>query len=394
MVESGLPTRRPGRVLIVDDQLMNRELLRGILEPLGHEIEVAGDGDTAIKLTTDWKPDVVLLDVMMPGTDGYEVCRQLKQDPLTEHLPVIMVTALAGRDDRLKGIRAGANDFLTKPLDIADATLRVQNAIRLKWMFDELANRAEKIRSLEELRENLTNMMVHDLRSPLMGILGNLELAIDDPDEVMPEGLVPMVNEAVAATRKLVEMVSSILDVARLEEGKLNLDIRQSNLADLARGAISLLGTPVEGRSIRVEEPDHESPVTVACDAALVARVFMNLLGNALKFTRRKSQIRVTVRSEDGGGARVSVTDQGQGIAPEFHEKIFQKFGQVEQYQQRRGYSTGLGLTFCRLAIEAHGGRIGLESEMGVGSSFWFVLPGVPDQSVSKSEEAAPPTAT
>lgn len=359
-------------VLVVDDTPENIDVLYGLLKS-DYKVKAAPNGEKALAIAfSDDPPDVILLDVMMPGIDGFEVCRRLKADPRTAHIPVLMVTALTERDERITGIDAGANDFLTKPVDPQDVTLRVRNAAHAKRLFDEVQENYERLRELEELRDNLTNMIVHDMRSPLTGMLGYLELLGMTALEKLDEREQKSLQGATQAGFSLSEMISSLLDVSRLESGEMPLNLDACDLRSLVSEALNLLGSLVDRTNVVYEPPQKE--ILANCDAELIRRVISNLAGNSIKYTPNDGEVRITV---EGGDSRVlvSVADTGPGIPPDFHERIFEKFGQAEAGKERKKYSTGLGLTFCKLAVEAHGGQIGIESEVGKGSTFWFELP-------------------
>jgi two-component system, sensor histidine kinase and response regulator len=362
---------KKSRILVVDDEEPNLRLLSAMLASEGYELISATDGPKALEMTAKAKPDVVLLDVMMPGLSGFEVCRRLKADPDTAAIPVLLVTSLHQRENRLNGMMAGANDFVTKPIDQEDLLLRVRNAAYAKRLYDEIQSNYEKLKELERLRDNLTHMIVHDLRSPLSGISGYLqllEMAIKDAaNPKAGEYLVKSMN----SLNVLMEMINSLLDINRMEEGKMPLTIRQCDVRNLPREALETLGASKNKCSVAIECGD-DLPL-VSCDPDIIRRVIANLLGNALKFTPDKGQITVAAVVE-GNTVRVSVRDNGRGIPPEYHGKIFEKFGQVEMRQENKMYSTGLGLTFCKLAVEAHGGKIGVISEPEKGNTFWFTL--------------------
>ncbi|HEY3128458.1 MAG TPA: response regulator [Acidobacteriota bacterium] len=359
------------RILVVDDEEQNRLLLRDLLEVQGYEVSEAEDGEQALQKTAEVQPDLVLLDLMMPKLDGFEVCRRLKRNPETAPIPILLVTSLNERNVRLTGIEAGANDFLNKPIDAQDLVLRVRNAIYAKTLFDELQENYDRLQELEALRDNLTHMIVHDMRTPLMAINGYLQLLKMTAGQKLEGEEKGYVDEALSGTSALVEMVSSLLDVSRLEAGAMPLNLIPSDLGTLATEAIATLGTLVRTRQVHVEVPPE--PLLVRCDAEIIRRVIVNLIANAVKFTPPDGQVQVTVKKDDAK-AKVAVADTGPGIPPEYREKIFEKFGQVET-QQKGKYSTGLGLTFCKLAAKAHGGKIGVNSEVGKGSTFWFTLP-------------------
>jgi signal transduction histidine kinase len=361
-----------GRVLIVDDQEANRLLLRDLLESQGHEVAEAVDGVEALQRVADATPDVVLLDVGMPGIDGFEVCRRLKADPATATIPVLLVTALSQRDQRLLGIGAGANDYITKPIDKSDLSLRVRNAIRMRQLYVEIEGQYRRLEKLELLRDSLVHMIVHDLRSPLAGIRAYLDLMKMDGEGKLEPEMAESIDEARKVAVDMTEMVSDLLDVSRLEAGQMPLELSQIDLGALATEVAAMVGRASHRVSVRMEASAEQA--RIIGDASVIRRVVTNLVGNAVKFSPTSSQIVLRVQGSDTE-AKVSVTDRGPGIAPEFHEKIFEKFGQVEAARQGTKHSSGLGLTFCKFAVEAHGGRIGLESVVGRGSTFWFALP-------------------
>lgn len=361
-----------GNVLVVDDEEKNRELLRVLLEAEGFTVLEAEDGEQAIKVVEDTPPDVIILDIMMPKMDGFQVCRRLKDDPKTAPIPILLVTALRERADRIMGIKAGANDFLSKPIDKQDLTLRVRNAAYTKSLFDQLQENYEKLKELEKLRDNLTNMIVHDMRTPLMGINGYLQLLQMGAKDNLTEKQNQYVIKASNSVSNLMEIVNSLLDVSKLEEGEMKLDLQQCDLRNLVKDAFEMLGSLKDKLNIYFKPP--KKPIFVQCDPDLITRVISNLVGNAIKFTPEAGKVKISIKKEDNQ-ARFAVTDTGYGIPPEYQTKIFEKFGQVEIIEKKQKYSTGLGLTFCKLTVEAHGGEIGVDSILEQGSTFWFVLP-------------------
>jgi two-component system sensor histidine kinase/response regulator len=360
-----------GRVLVVDDQDTNRLLLRDMLEAQGHEVIEAVEGSEALQRVAETAPDVVLLDIGLPGMDGFEVCRRLKAEPATASIPVLLVTALSHRDHRLLGIGAGANDYITKPVDKSDLSLRVRNAIRMRQLYLEVEEQYRRLEKLELLRDSLVHMLVHDLRSPLAGIRAYLDLLKLDGAGKLDSELTESIDAARKVAVEMTDMVSDLLDVSRMEVGKMPLELAPADVGALAVDAVAAAGAAPRVR-IRVETT--ADTLRVVCDAGIIRRVIANLVGNAVKFTPVSGQITVIVRG-DGAEVKVSVVDTGPGIPPEYHQKVFDKFGQVEAARHGAKHSSGLGLTFCKFAVEAHGGRIGLESAPGKGSTFWLVLP-------------------
>lgn len=239
-----------------------------------------------------------------------------------------------------------------------------------KRLNDEVNRSYEKLRAAEALRDNLTSMLVHDLRAPLTAVGGFLELLQMDASGKLSDQENQFIAIARDGAEKLQEMVTSMLDVTRLEAGEMPV---QRTLCDL-REVISASLAPLQSLSLKCNLTTNlpPEPIPAELDSNLIQRVMTNLVSNAVKFTPAGGDIRITV-AEEGAFARVSIADSGPGIPAEFHARIFDKFGQIEGHKNR--HSTGLGLTFCKLAIEAHGGSIGLESVVGNGTTFWFILP-------------------
>lgn len=362
----------PGLVLVVDDEVRNRALLEELLTMRGFAVETAEDGETALALARERPPDVVLLDVMMPRMNGFDVCRRLKGDAATAAIPVLLVTSLDAREDRLAGIGAGANDFLTKPIDAADLLLRVRNAVLTKRLYDREAEQRRQLEALEAARDTLTHMIVHDIRSPLTGLHAYLGLL----DRAAAEGalgdVLEFARDAHALTARIGELVSQVLDVSRLESGHMPLDLAQADLVALLRPAVVELGPPPEGVKVAYDVPD--GPVNVRCDRDLMARVVTNLVGNAYKFTPKGGCVRLGVTTVDSR-VRLEIDDTGPGVPRELRDRIFEKFGQGELGRAATRRSSGLGLTFCKLAVEAHGGAIGVDDAPGSGARFWIDLP-------------------
>jgi signal transduction histidine kinase len=357
---------------VVDDEPRNVLLLQELLESRGYTVWTAADGEQGLAAAQERGPDVLLLDVMMPRLNGFDVCRRLKADQRTAMIPVLLVTSLDAREDRLAGIGAGANDFITKPIDTSDLLLRVRNAVTTKRLHDEVSSQFRKLQELESARDTLTHMIVHDLRSPLTGLQAYLDLlrmavAAGANDEVLEYA-----RDANAMSGRLKDMVSQVLDVSRMESGQMPVTPEDTDLVQLLPEAAASLGPPPPTVRIVYQLPHH--PVVVSCDRDLVSRTLVNLVGNAFKFTPRASEISIGLEAQNSH-ARITVTDGGPGIAAEHREMIFEKFAQAPLSRKGILRSTGLGLTFCKLAVEAHGGRIGVENGESGGARFWVHLP-------------------
>jgi two-component system, sensor histidine kinase and response regulator len=370
--ETGTPTvdQYVPNILLVDDTPANLQLLSGILREQGYKLRPAPSGKLALRAARALPPDLILLDVRMPEMDGYEVCERLKADPALKEIPVIFLSALSDASDKVRAFAVGGVDYITKPFQLDEVLARVETHLEIRRQRRQVQANYESLRRLEFLRDSLIHMVVHDLRSPLMMLGEFLALLEKSESQNLSGNGSRFVVQARRSVDDLVAMVNSILDVSRMEAGELKLNRSRCQLDLLLREVAG--GFELQGDSAEIALEVPEQPVEVSADAALLSRVMHNLLGNAVRFATGRDSVRAIV-SRSGGEARVEIVDNGPGIPPEYHEKIFEKFGQVED--NRAAIGTGLGLAFCKFAVELHGGCIGVESVVGKGSTFWFTLP-------------------
>jgi signal transduction histidine kinase len=264
-----------------------------------------------------------------------------------------------------------AVDSIAKPFQFEEVKARVQTHLRIYRMQKELAQQYAAIKKLEELKDDLTHMIVHDMASPIQTIGLAVDLVLSGEAGPGRENI-EVLSRASDASRNLIEMVDSLLDISRMETGQMPLHLTEADLRHLAEEAAKTMHLLAGAKDTRLSVQGPSVPLQA--DADLIRRVFINLISNALKFTPKGGEVTITAAASDGL-ARAEVRDTGIGIPEEYHERIFEKFAQVEAGHQRPEHSSGLGLTFCRLAVVAHRGRIGVRSRLGEGSTFWFVLP-------------------
>ena len=361
-----------GPILVVDDRSVNRQLLRDMLELDGHEVIEAGTGQAALALAHERDPDAILLDVSMPGMDGFEVCRRLRAAPATSATPILLITALGEREHRLQGMAAGADDYIVKPIDRSEVSLRVRNAVRMRSMHRIVGRQLAELQRMEQLRGDLVSMVAHDLRSPLTGLRGFLELMQEQASAPRGPALSDMLSDAVQSVDQINSMIGDMLDVNRMEADALPLRRRIVDLRDVASRAIAALGPRPSYHPIPIQI-DGDS-IHASCDGALIQRVLVNLFANAIRFAPPGTAVEVGI-ARDGEGGIVRVRDHGPGIPAADQERVFEKFAQLATGPGRQGRGSGLGLTFCRMVVERHGGRIGVTSPPGGGSQFWLWLP-------------------
>lgn len=359
----------PASVLVVDDTIENLRLLSDLLGAHGYEVRVVTNGRQALQAVEHDPPDLILLDITMPEMDGYEICRRLKAADRSKDVPVIFITALTDTADKVLAFDAGGVDYVTKPFKFEEVLARVKTHLALRSARVALAESYQRLRALEDLRDSLVHMIVHDMKSPLMALLIRLKL-LKGPVATLNKESQEDLREAVDSVEVLNRMTNDLLDVNRLDEGKMPIERAVWDLTRMAAEVRAALGAMDRDRQIDVESAGM---VEATCDGAIIRRVMENFLSNAIKHTPAGSRVQICIAPRDGR-ARVEVHDEGclpQGAS----EKIFEKFVTIKNRHERVYHSTGLGLAFCKLAIEAHNGTIGVDSRLPVGSTFWFELP-------------------
>ena len=372
------------KILIVDDEEKNVRLLKAMLMSEKYQLFEAFSGEQALETVPAVSPDLIMLDVMMPGINGFDVCRRLKQADETKTIPIVMVTALSEKEHRIKALEAGADDFLCKPVDRTELMVRVKSLLRIKTYHDELwasnieiAEQNEKLRELEKAKEGLTHMIIHDLNNPLSSISGNLELILLK-EPALSQNHLGSLTACLDSCRDLKDMILSLLEIQKLEKGKLEMDKKPTDITELVTEAMQQSDFKARESQVLLSANGSGEPHTVAVDSGLIRRVIANLLSNAIRHTPAGGSVEVrTDWLSADESIRLQVIDTGNGLAPKYHQKVFDKFEQVRLKREGvRVGSSGLGLAFCKMAVEAHGGKIWVESEgEGKGATFQFTLP-------------------
>ncbi|MDY7077790.1 MAG: response regulator [Chloroflexota bacterium] len=355
-------------VFIVDDDPSARDTLEALLFQENYDLAFAVSGREALTRLAQLAPDVILLDVMMPGMDGFEVCQRIKADERWRYIPVILVTALDTKNNIIRGLDAGADEFLSKPVNGPELRARVRSMLRIKKQFDELE-------ATVHLREGLSHMIVHDMRNPLAVTLMNACIVKEIVTE--PEYL-ERLNAIERETRRLDSFLNDMLMQAKMQENRLILNrspVDVVQMVRMVREAYDTVARPA-GINLVTELPQGECR-HMSLDASLFRRVLDNLLSNALKFSPPEGTIvlRVEYSEVESEGRspqpqmRIQVLDEGPGIAQEHRDRIFDRF-EIVSLRKKGVPQVGLGLAFCKLAVEAHGGRISVDANKPRGSVF------------------------
>jgi two-component system, sensor histidine kinase and response regulator len=365
------------KVLVVDDNEANRSLARSTLEDEGYEVILAAGGADGVDAFQNERPDCVLLDVRMPDIDGFCVCERIRALPHGPETPILFLTALRDVDTFDRALRAGGDDFLTKPIRPTELVIRVQSALKLRRLSAELREHYELLKHqrddlvrLQLQKERMMAFVVHDLKNPVNSMDLHAQLLLRDRG--LPESARESVAQIRTEARQLSRMILNLLDLAKADEGKLSPKRSDVNLRALVDEVLADLGVNAKGRKLTLQSSLQAD--WIHADEDLLRRTLTNLVENAIRYAPPETSIRVTAASLEAG-IELRVADAGSGIPPEMRDKVFDPFVQVEsgEHPVARG-GRGLGLTFCKLAIEAHCGRIWVE-DGAPGAVFCMRLP-------------------
>jgi CheY-like chemotaxis protein len=366
------PSERLGRVLVVDDEPANVELIVRRLSGNGYETLTASNGHDAIAVATKEQPDLILMDIMMPGLDGWQATRLLKGDPKTANIPVVFVTARDRPEDVAAGFEAGGMMYVNKPVEPVELFARVRQAIFMKRLQDDLRKKNEDLQRLESSRQELIGMLGHDIRNLANSVVAFLQLArMGELTPDRPE-FAQLLGLSEANIAEVLRMVNALLDVYKMEEGRLEAVAGVNKLGDVVRKSFAQLTPEAMAKGIALIEriPDD---TTVFIDPGLIVRVLTNLISNAIKHTPGGGTVTIESEPSSADSIVVRVTDTGPGIPEADAPHVFDRFYQTDTGRSRGG--TGLGLAFCKLAVELHGGKIGVANGGQPGAIVEFTIP-------------------
>lgn len=383
------------RILVVDDNPAGVDLMRAQLDGEGYTIDSAGDGEQALEKVSETTPDLVILDIMLPKMSGFEVCKRIKGNEATRSIPVIMVTALNDMESRAKGITAGADEFLSRPVDRSELLARVKSLLRISRLHNELAEESRTAREsgekLEMQQKVLKSMsaqlmqashlkyefivnMSHSLRTPLNVIIGFSEMLQDELVGDLNDKQSKYVSNIRESGTELHRLIANIVDVFKLDTGKVALETTEFMLKDTIDSVLAAYESTARDKRIRVAVEVAPEVSRICADPQKLSTVLDNLLSNAFKFTPSGGTVSVTAEECDGM-VQICVADSGIGLRPEDCERVFSEFYRVPDTGAAGGAGSGLGLAISRKLVLMHGGDIRAESEKGAGARFIFTLP-------------------
>jgi len=383
-MDASKPAGKPDMtILIVDDHESNILTIKGLLKDFGYRLLSSSTGEDALRIADEQQPDLILLDVKMPGMDGFEVCRKLKSSRETFQIPVIFLTILDQTSDIVKGLELGAADYIPKPFKAPELLARVRVHLQLKQANDELARKNwileehnESLQHLNATKDKLLSIISHDLRAPMGTLKEILDFIMENYDDLDHQKL----HESLVSIRDSIEssytLVENLLLWARNQRGDIRYEPGIHDIKIIADESIRLMSASAQSKSIRLSS-NAETNTKAFFDPDMISVVVRNLTNNAIKFTREYGDIRISIgdyREDPENTLMVEVSNTGVGMNPTDLSALFMNGSRISTSGTGLEKGSGLGLKLCREFVERNGGKIWAESLPGKGSAFRFTL--------------------
>ena len=361
------------KILIVDDVVSNVLLLKILLTNEKFQVCTANCGNMCIEQAKAEKPDLILLDVMMPDISGFDTAVILKKDPETADIPIIFLTALNNPSDLVHGFQVGANDFLTKPFNKEELVVRVMHQITLVAAKRLIQKQNEELRATINNRDKMYSVIAHDLRSPMASIRMVLNLVVTSmsPEVIGPE-LFELLDKANKESEECHDLLDNLLKWTKSQTGRLNVLFQDLDLNDIIPGVVDIFEMIALTKKIKLQYVGTQAPLVVRADNDMLKTIVRNFMSNAVKFSPENSVIEITMK-EEGQFAKVSVRDHGVGIEPDRLGSIFHKGETTYGTDGEEG--SGLGLQLCADFARKIGGDVQVESTLNEGSTFSVFIP-------------------
>lgn len=360
-------------ILIVDDNPTNLQVLLSSLQETGFETLIAQSGEGALRQVKYAQPEIILLDVMMPGIDGFETCRRLKENKTTREIPVIFMTALSDTVDKIKGFEVGGVDYITKPFQHEEVLARVNAHLTIRKLQQQLQKKNEQLRELNASKDKFFSIIAHDLKTPFSALLGFTRAVADSSVNFSPDEMNEIFIDLRKSAENLYALLENLLSWSRIQKGVMEHQPDHIDLHELVMQNVTLFTPNTMQKQITLLNSLKKETFAYA-DHNMVDTVIRNLLSNALKFTDTNGKVEVSA-TQDDQFVEVSVTDTGVGIREEDIPKLFRIDVKYKNIGTAGEEGTGLGLNLCKDLVEKNGGKIWVESEVGKGTTFRFTLP-------------------
>ncbi|MFA9388895.1 MAG: response regulator [Prolixibacteraceae bacterium] len=372
-MEIPLNQPKPSTILVVDDNKKNLQVLGNILHEEEYKVAMAMEGKSAIKLARHLLPDLIVLDIMMPGMDGFEVCKILKADELTKEIPIIFLTAKIELDDVVEGFNLGGADYVTKPFKKKELMVRIKNHLDLINSKRKIKEQAKALQEANAFKDKLFSIIGHDLRSPLSSLKLTFDLIVSGLIDIHDDDFMDTIVSLSKSTEEAYVLLENLLGWARSESGIIEIEPESINMKEMAESTQRLLKLNLKNKVITFQI-DIEDRIIAWADNQMIKTVLRNLVSNAIKFTPNNGTISIqSIREDDKIITKIS--DTGVGIPPEHVEQLFKARGKIKTYGTNNEPGSGLGLILCHDFVEKNGGELTVSSVLNEGSTFSFSLP-------------------
>jgi two-component system sensor histidine kinase/response regulator len=365
-------------ILIVDDIPANLKVLGEILKEEGYKVRPVPNGMLALQVAEKEKPDLILLDIMMPDMDGYEVCRRLKENQELREIPIIFISALNETDDVVKALQFGGVDYITKPFKSEEVIARVSTHIKLHLQSIEL-------RKLNITKDKFFSIIAHDLRGPMGGFMGMTEVLAEKLRLMSIEDIQRYLESMRKSSSNLFRLLENLLNWAQVQQGAIPFNPEYIPLLPILFESVELIKEVAAKKEIKIEYA-IPAQLYIYCDNNVLQMILRNHISNAVKFTPKGGKVTISAKKLEDKSVDISIKDSGIGMSPSMLESLFQLDSKNGRPGTEGEPSTGLGLLLCKEFIEKHGGQIRVESEVGKGSVFTFTIPNmvVPKEKVEQ----------
>lgn len=344
------------RILIVDDDEIIRKLLRRVLERSGFAVDEAASGEAALVQIEAQPPDLILLDVVMDGIDGFQTCRKLKSLEGMAEVPIVFVTGRADTGSIVEGLSAGGNDYITKPINRHEALARIRNHLKMRKLMGLQAEFIDGLKKANLAKNRVIGGASHDLRNPIASIRGLSEFLMESGP--LNEDQRQIASTIQTTSDSMLNLVDELLDVSVLESGEERMNFEPCNIYEIISSSIGIYQFTASRKSIQIELKEvGEIPELLLLDKVQFRRLIDNLLSNAVKYSPLETNVGVVIQFE-GQSLRIIVEDEGSGIPEEEMHILFTDFGKTSVKPTANETSTGLGLSICKKIVEIHKGSI------------------------------------
>jgi len=360
------------KVLVADDDVTTREMLSRYLTKQGIPVITAADGEGALGIIESEPIGIAVIDWIMPGLSGIEICRRIRARETPNYIYLIMLTSRESTDDMLSGFDAGIDEYLPKPTDLKELLARIKAGMRIVNLERSLMAKQQKLFELVQIKNKFIGIAAHDLRNPAISIRGFSELLLRGKEKLSDEQR-EFISIIHSTSNNMLELLNDLLDLSQIESGKLDLKKQPGSLKKMLEERLRLYRLQADNKRITIHT-DLSEIEPFAFDHRRIGQALDNLISNGLKFSPPGTNIYLTLRTDDTT-AVFSIQDQGPGIPPEEQGLLFNEFQRLSIRPTGSESSTGLGLAITKRIIDAHGGRVTFESHVGIGSIFSFHLP-------------------